>query len=295
MPGQNFLDDVSNDLALWIDETASDIALAFAPARAPFSAKVTEEAKLEYYRAKLFNPDGTPNAQGRAQEIQRLGAEGFGAVYKAVVARYPELKVAPPPPIEVPDQWPAAAPGPPPGGAGPGPMPPGPPGGPPGPPPGPPVPPMGPPQPPIMPRPMARGGIVTQPTVALIGEAGPEMVVPLSQYQLPDYDLQAHLGGEAVPQGDRDYSALDTPLSPADETQFQLWKAQYAPRDSGFDYDLRGAFQAGLTPDPQTGHWPDTFKKPNHPTFSNQSRYAQAYPNQAGSWQGDIYLPPVRR
>lgn len=157
MPGQNLLDDVANDMALWIDDTANKIALAFAPARAPFSAPVTEEQKLQYYRDKLFNPDGTPNAQGRAQEIQRLGAEGFGAVYKAVVSRYPELKIPAPPPIAVPEQWPQAGPpGLPPGAQGPGLMPPGPPGAPPLGPPGPPVPPMGPPRPPMMPPVPAR-------------------------------------------------------------------------------------------------------------------------------------------
>ena len=32
---------------------------------------------------------------------------------------------------------------------------------------------------------MAMGGLVTQPTYALIGEAGPEMIIPLSQMDLP--------------------------------------------------------------------------------------------------------------
>lgn len=84
---------------------------------------------------------------------------------------------------------------------------------------------------------------------------------------------------------------FDTPLSPDDETSFQAWKAKYAPQDSGFDYDLRGAFKAGLAPDPSTGHWPDTFKKPNHPTFSNQSIYAVDAPGMAGSWDGDKFIP----
>jgi hypothetical protein len=87
--------------------------------------------------------------------------------------------------------------------------------------------------------------------------------------------------------------SYDTPLSPAEETAFRAWKQRYAPQDSGADYDLRGAFKAGLTPDPQTGHWPDTFKKPNHPTFSDQSRYATgADAARAGSWQGETYTPP---
>lgn len=47
---------------------------------------------------------------------------------------------------------------------------------------------------------------------------------------------------------------FDTPLTPADEHKFQAWKRQYAPRDSGEDYDLRGAYKRGFTPDPSNGH-----------------------------------------
>ena len=132
--GQNMLDDVANDLAIWIDQTATEVALAFAPARSPFSAKITEDQKLEFYKNRIFNPDGSPNIQGRQQEMARLGPEGFGQVYKAVVAKYPELKPPEPPEITVPDEW---AP----------PMPPGPPMPPPGMPPAPGPPMMGPPMP----------------------------------------------------------------------------------------------------------------------------------------------------
>jgi hypothetical protein len=114
--GQSMLDDVANDLALWIDQTATEVALAFSPARAPFSAQITEEQKLSFYKNQLFLPDGSPNQQGRQQEIARLGAEGFGQVYKAVVSAYPQLKPAPPPEIEVPEEWPSVVqppPGPP--------------------------------------------------------------------------------------------------------------------------------------------------------------------------------------
>jgi hypothetical protein len=118
-PQQTMMDEVANDLALWIDETATNIALAFAPTRAPFAAKTTEQQKLEYYRSRLFNPDGSPNEQGRSEELRRLGVEGFGLVYKSIIRRWPELKIPTPPPIEVPDEWPSGAPPPPmpPGGA----------------------------------------------------------------------------------------------------------------------------------------------------------------------------------
>jgi hypothetical protein len=135
------LDDVANDLALWIDDTANKVALAFAPGRAPFSADLTEQQKLEYYTRALFNPDGSPNQQGRQREVERLGVERFAQVYKAVIQAHPELK---PPPEQIGM--------PPPGAVGPPPMP---------------------------VQAMATGGVVTQPTLALIGEAGPEAVVPL--------------------------------------------------------------------------------------------------------------------
>ena len=88
---------------------------------------------------------------------------------------------------------------------------------------------------------------------------------------------------------------FDTMLLPADEQKFMKWKAQYAPNDSGIDYDLRGAFKSGLIPDAETGHWPDTFKKPNHPTFSVESQYAPYAPDMAGSWNGEQYIPAIKR
>lgn len=85
----------------------------------------------------------------------------------------------------------------------------------------------------------------------------------------------------------------DTPLTPDEETSFSAWKAQHAPKDSGQDYDLRGAFKKGLKPDPKSGHWSDEFKKPNHPTFSNQSRYSTKE-NPGGRWEGEKFIPPSR-
>lgn len=84
----------------------------------------------------------------------------------------------------------------------------------------------------------------------------------------------------------------ETHLTPDQEIKFQDWKSKMAPKDSGHDYDLRGAFLNNVSPDKESGHWPDTFKKPNHPTFSDQSMYAGERPDLAGKWAGDKYLPP---
>ena len=83
----------------------------------------------------------------------------------------------------------------------------------------------------------------------------------------------------------------ETLLEPVDELRFRQWKERHAPKDSGADYDLRGAFQSGVTP-AANGHWPDTYKKPNHPTFSVESQYARLAPERAGRWSGEMYIPP---
>jgi hypothetical protein len=85
----------------------------------------------------------------------------------------------------------------------------------------------------------------------------------------------------------------DTKLSPNEEQDFQKWKAKNAPNDSGADYDLRGAYKEGLTRDPSNQHFSDKYKKPNHPTFSVESKYAKDAPEKAGRWEGETYRPPI--
>jgi hypothetical protein len=90
-----------------------------------------------------------------------------------------------------------------------------------------------------------------------------------------------------------------TPLSLHDEAAYQMWKMQNAPRDSGADYDLRGAYLANMQRDPDNGHMGDRFKKPNHPTFSDQSQYAVGdQASRAGHWIGpegpdQTFVPPA--
>lgn len=51
------------------------------------------------------------------------------------------------------------------------------------------------------------------------------------------------------------------------------------------DYDMRAAYAAGVQPD-ENGHMPDTYKLPNHITFSSDSRYAsQKGAPPAGQWK----------
>lgn len=80
----------------------------------------------------------------------------------------------------------------------------------------------------------------------------------------------------------------NTKLAPADEAQFL--KQFPDPRDWQ-DYDMRGAWQAGITAE-ANGHYPDTYKKPSHPTFSDQSQYHGVDGHYGGTWQpqGDQWL-----
>lgn len=81
----------------------------------------------------------------------------------------------------------------------------------------------------------------------------------------------------------------NTSLDPGQEAQYQRWlqlQSALNNRDMSGDntnYDMRGAFVSGAT---QAGnaHWPDTFKKPNHPTFSDQSQYNGVDGHTGGSW-----------
>lgn len=92
-------------------------------------------------------------------------------------------------------------------------------------------------------RAMATGGVVTRPTLALIGEAGPEAVVPLPDYQYggaPDPDLSAHLGN--APGADA------TPPTPSHEEIAAY--IQQAARARGIDPNaaLQVALHEGTNP-----------------------------------------------
>lgn len=83
----------------------------------------------------------------------------------------------------------------------------------------------------------------------------------------------------------------NTILSPAEEADYLK---QHSPQDS-YDYDMRGAFKQGITA-AGNGHFPDTFKKPNHPTFSDESQYHGKNDFYGGTWSKgadgrDVFTP----
>lgn len=75
----------------------------------------------------------------------------------------------------------------------------------------------------------------------------------------------------------------NTKLAPDQEAKFAAWAKALGEQGSSYDYDLRGAYSAGAG-QAANGHFPDTFKKPNHPTFSDQSKY-HTEQTQGGKWE----------
>jgi hypothetical protein len=94
---------------------------------------------------------------------------------------------------------------------------------------------------------------------------------------------------------------FNTPLDNHEKDRFDQWlqiQNMATGRDVSKDmqdYDVQGYWKA-LTTRADNGHGPDTFKKPNHPTFSNQSIYhgtpsPWGEPFQGGTWGDNEYTP----
>lgn len=70
-----------------------------------------------------------------------------------------------------------------------------------------------------------------------------------------------------------------------DDIGYMLWLKEHGIQESP-DYDTYGAYSAGLKPDGR-GHLNDTYKLPNHITFSKESIYARQPGAPAGGrWLG---------
>jgi len=91
-------------------------------------------------------------------------------------------------------------------------------------------------------------------------------------------------GGEPAP----------TRLAPSQEMIYQRWRASL-PKELQFegDYDLRGFFKENPNFSAKPGeHMTDRFKLPNHPTFSNESKYYNDETKHLGGhWDGDVFIP----
>lgn len=116
----------------------------------------------------------------------------------------------------------------------------------------------------------------------------------------PDFHpLKIPYGPEDVTQ-EEFWDKFNTQLSPEEEAQFLKWAeaesirqaaARGRPRNvlmDQADYDIRGFWKAMNQGDAEISenmHGPDRFKKPNHPTFSNESMYHGVNGYEGGVWK----------
>ncbi len=89
------------------------------------------------------------------------------------------------------------------------------------------------------------------------------------------------------PEDDPFWGQYNTPLSPKQEQAFQKWARQEGREYDQVDYDTRGAWRdltSGNMAEADNGHLGDKYKKPNHPTFSDQSIYHGVDGHHGGAW-----------
>ena len=93
MPPPNPIDVLARSLAEWVLSESKQIADSIKGGlNAPGAASLSEQQKLEYFTHQFFNPDGSPNMDGRAKEMTRLGAVSFAEAYQEVLRAHPEYK-----------------------------------------------------------------------------------------------------------------------------------------------------------------------------------------------------------
>lgn len=87
---------------------------------------------------------------------------------------------------------------------------------------------------------------------------------------------------------------FNTQLSPEEEAAYQQWAIENGRIHDTYDYDMRGAWKANVGQS-GNGHYPDTYKKPNHPTFSKESQYSKPGDMEGGEWLNengkDVFIP----
>jgi hypothetical protein len=103
-------------------------------------------------------------------------------------------------------------------------------------------------------------------------------------------------------------SSYHTKLSKPEEREFHDWfralgdaigRPPGSPDDPTYDYrgfwrsQKLGGRGTGLDPGTGTIHFPDTFKTPVHPTFSNESKYAPAGFDR--HWKGNVLVDKTGR
>lgn len=110
---------------------------------------------------------------------------------------------------------------------------------------------------------------------------------PSSQGPIPAVEMAPAAPSNAGPDP-FDYSEkYNTKLTPNEEVKFQEWAEKNKRTKDAYDYDIKGAWKelsTGKMKEADNGHLGDKYKKPNHPTFSNQSVYSGKEGIKGGTW-----------
>lgn len=83
--------------------------------------------------------------------------------------------------------------------------------------------------------------------------------------------------------------AYNTMLPSDDENRFLDWATRAGRKGDLRDYDMRGWWVENKPSGTVAGHMTDKYKKPNHPTFSNESVYSGRDGEKGGVWMGDAF------
>ena len=88
-------------------------------------------------------------------------------------------------------------------------------------------------------------------------------------------------------------SNFNTPLTPEEEKEFKTWAKENKkdPKLETTDYDLRGFWKNGED-FAGNGHGTDLYKKPNHPSFSEESMYHGSPTPSGGRYVGGKWNIP---
>lgn len=94
------------------------------------------------------------------------------------------------------------------------------------------------------------------------------------------------------------WDKYNTKLTPTEQKEFDKWVKSSGsnPWDKG-SYDVQGYWKSGAwknNVDPN-GHGTDTYKKPNHPTFSNESIYHGIDGLYGGNWTKESGYQPSKQ
>jgi hypothetical protein len=118
---------------------------------------------------------------------------------------------------------------------------------------------------------------------------------PEGEVERPPHTLLSVQGGSSylpwrsdpiIPWKEKTNLDYNTPLSPEERGAYKDWAKQGGknPDLEEKDYDLPGYFKSGGKLGGKDEHLTDQFKKPNHPTFSDQSQYHGTGGEEGGTW-----------